>query len=211
MHSDEWGPAPITNLSGYRWFVNFIDDCTRMTWLYLLRNKSDVLKTFQSFHTMVQNQFSTNIRIFRSDNGGEFVNKNFQEYFERHAILHETTCPQTPQQNGIAEWKNRYLLEIARSLLISANVPSHHWPDAVTTAVYLINRMPSRVLQFQTPLQELSSHVSLPSILMLPPRVFGCMAFVHLYTNQRTKLDPCMCYPLYISGICHTSERLPML
>lgn len=70
-------------------------------------------------------------------------------------------------------------------------MPSRFWSDAVATAVYLLNMMPSKVLDFKTPLQVLSTHVSLPAVLMLPPRIFGCVAFVHLHKNQRTKLDPC--------------------
>ncbi|RVW77642.1 Retrovirus-related Pol polyprotein from transposon TNT 1-94 [Vitis vinifera] len=96
-----------------------------------------------------------------------------------------------PQQNGIAERKNRHILETARAILLGAHVPNHFWTDAVTTTVHLINRMPSRVLKFKTSLQALSTVISLPTALMLPPRVFGCVAFVHLHKNQRTKLDPC--------------------
>ena len=91
----------------------------------------------------------------------------------------------------MAERKNRHILETARALLIGMNVPSHHWDDTVVTAVHLLNRMPSKVLQFKTPLQILSTHFSLPSILLIPPRIFGCVAFVHLHKNQWTKLDPC--------------------
>ena len=69
-------------------------------------------------------------------------------------------------------------------------MPSHHWGDAVTTLVYLLNRMSSKVLDFKTPLQVLSTHLSLSTMLMFP-RIFGCVVFVHLHKNQRTKLDPC--------------------
>ena len=103
--SDVWGPSPITTSSGIQWFVTFIDDCTRMTWLYLLKHKSDVFSVFKTFHTMVQTQFSTDIRILRSDNGGEYVNSEFSHYLTNSGILHETTCTQTPQQNGVAERK----------------------------------------------------------------------------------------------------------
>ncbi|RVW38219.1 Retrovirus-related Pol polyprotein from transposon TNT 1-94 [Vitis vinifera] len=98
-------------------------------------------------------QFSARIKILRSDNGGEYVNQQFQTYFNNHGILHETSCSQTPQQNGIAERKNRHILETAHALLINAHVPNRYWSDAVTTAVYLLNRMPTKVLQFQTPLK----------------------------------------------------------
>ncbi|CAL9016053.1 unnamed protein product, partial [Prunus brigantina] len=177
IHSDVWGPSPITAPSGVRWFVTFIDDCTRMTWLYLLKNKNEVFSRFQSFHNQMKTQFNAQIQILRSDNGGEFVNHDFQTYFQQHGIIHETTCPQTSQQNGVAERKNRHLLETAQALLIGAHVPRHHWDDAIVTAVHLINRMPSGVLTFKTPLQVLAQHKPLPSVLVLTPRIFGCLFF----------------------------------
>ena len=91
LHSDVWGLAPIPSNLGHRWFVIFIDDSTRMTWL--LKHKSDVLNTIRSFRTMAQTQFFASVQIMRSDNGGEFVNKKLQEYLNEHSILHETTCP----------------------------------------------------------------------------------------------------------------------
>lgn len=203
IHSDVWGPSPIPTSSGHRWFVIFVDDCTRMTWLYQLKTKDEVFPVFQAFHAMVQTQFSSKIKILRSDNGGEFINKRFQAYFQQHGLLHETSCSQTPQQNGVAERKNRHILETSRALLLGAMVPSYHWGDAVSTAVYLINRMPSKILHFKTPLQILSTHISLPSILMLPPRIFGCVAFVHLHKNQRTKLDPCAARCLFLGYGLH--------
>ena len=136
---------------------------------------------------MVQTQFSTKIQILRSDNGGEYVNQRLHDYFQHHGLIHETSCTQTPQQNGVAERKNRHILETTRALLIGAHVPSRHWADAVATAVYLLNRMPSKVLNFKTPLQTLSTYVHLPTVLLIPPQNFGCVAFVHLHKNQRTK------------------------
>ncbi|BBH08859.1 hypothetical protein Prudu_021187 [Prunus dulcis] len=99
-----------------------------------------------SFHKQMKTQFNAQIQILRSNNGGEFVNHDFQTYFQQHRIIHETTCPQTPQQNGVAEQKNRHLLETVRALLIGAHVPRHHWDDAIITAVHLINCMPSELI-----------------------------------------------------------------
>ena len=169
----------------------FIDDFTRMTWLYLLKHKDDVFSVFQSFHTMIQTQFSAKIQILRSNNGGEYVNKKFQDYFATHGLLHKMSCAQTPQQNGVAKRKNWLILETARALLLGAHVPSRYWDDAITKVVYLLNCMPSKVLQFKTPLQVLFEHVSLPTILLILPQIFGCVTFIHLHKNQRTKLDPC--------------------
>ena len=215
VHSDVWGPSPITTSSGIRWFVTSIDDCTRMTWLYLFKHKSDVLLAFKTFHTMVQTQFSTKIRILHSDNGGEYVNNDFTHYLTNHRILHETTCPHTPQHNWVAERKNCHLLETTRLVLIGADVPFFSWDVALQTATYLINRMSSKVLNFLTPLQGRATFVPLPSVLVLPPRVFGCVAFVHLHKNQWTKLDSCalrcvfMVYGLHQKGYrCyHPSSR----
>lgn len=81
IHSDVWGPSPVTTISGIRWFVTFVDDCTRMTWLYLMKHKDDVFDIFRTFHTMIQTQFSANAQILRSDNGGEYINREFQVYF----------------------------------------------------------------------------------------------------------------------------------
>jgi hypothetical protein len=80
------------------------------------------------------------------------VNHNFVEFFRTKGILHEMSCSQTPQQNGVAERKNRHILETARALLFGAQVPGRYWSDSITTAVYLLNRMPSKALDFKTPL-----------------------------------------------------------
>lgn len=87
------------------------------------------------------------------------------QFLKNKGILHETSCPQTPQQNGVTERKNKHLLEVTRALLIGAYAPKTYWADAVTYTVHLMNRMPSRVLSFRTPLAVLTNHVSLPSTL----------------------------------------------
>src|SRR5688572_17116711 len=105
-------------------------------------------------------------------------------------MIHQTSCPNTPQQNGVAEQKNRTLLEIARALLIESHKPAHFWPEAISTATYLTNRLPSKPLAYKTPLATLGSFVSLPSHHSLPSRIFGCVVFVHLPKQSRNKLEP---------------------
>ncbi|CAL2265137.1 unnamed protein product [Prunus armeniaca] len=97
LHSDVWGPSPIVTSSGLRWFVTFFDYGTRMTWLYVLKNKSDVGAIFRSFAQMVQTQYSSIIKVLRSDNGGEYIEFELSEFLRGQGILHETTCPHTPQ------------------------------------------------------------------------------------------------------------------
>ncbi|CAN6557534.1 unnamed protein product [Malus baccata var. baccata] len=192
VHSDVWGPSHVSTLSGIKWFVTFVDDCTRMTWIYVMKNKSDVGMVFRSFSQMVATQYSSVIKVLRSDNGGEYIGSELSNFLRDQGILHETTCPHTPQQNGVAERKNRHILETARALLIGASVPKRFWLEAVTYAVYVINRMPSRVVDFRTPLQVLTEFVPVVSTNTLSPRVFGCVAYVHIHKIHRSKLDPCV-------------------
>ncbi|CAJ2659174.1 unnamed protein product [Trifolium pratense] len=138
---------------------------------------------------MIETQFNTCIKVIRSDNGGEYFKKELTEFLNSKGILHQTTCPYSPQQNGVAERKNRHILEVTRSLLIDGNVPCHLWGEAVNSAVYLINRTPSSVHNFRRPLDVLSDHHVLPPIVYLPPRIFGCVIYVHLHPHQRSKLD----------------------
>ena len=162
VHSDVWGLSKIASLGGAHWFVTFIDDCTRMTWVTLLKSKSDVSMAFQKFHKMVSLQYNMKIQVVRSDNGSEYVNTELLFFFDMHGIVHQTTCPYTPQQNGVAEWKNRHLLEMVRASLLEACLPLYYWGDALMSAAYLINRLPSRTLEFQTPFQTLMSLLSCP-------------------------------------------------
>ena len=149
VHSDVWGPSRIKTITGARWFVTFIDDHTRTTWVFLMKEKSEVTKIFESFHQMVQTQFQTKVQILRTNNGREYYNTILASYLHKHGMIHQTSCADTPQQNGVAERKNRHLLEVTRSLMMSTNVPNHFWGEAVLSSAYLINRMPSKVLNYK--------------------------------------------------------------
>ena len=102
---------------------------------------------------------------------------------EGYGIIHQTTCSNTPQQNGVVERKNQHLLEVVRASLIAAKTPTSYWEEAITSAAYLINRVPSNSINFQTPLQALTNVVVSLTVPNLPPRVFGCVAFVHLHKH----------------------------
>ncbi|RVW28350.1 Retrovirus-related Pol polyprotein from transposon TNT 1-94 [Vitis vinifera] len=192
VHSDVWGPSRIKNISGTRWFVTFVDDHTRVTWVFLMKEKSEVGHIFQTFNLMVQNQFNSKIQVLKSDNAKEYFTSSLSTYLQNHGIIHISSCVDTPQQNGVAERKNRHLLEVARCLMFSSNVPNYFWGEAILTATYLINRMPSRVLTFQSPRQlflKQFPHTHAASS-DLPLKVFGCTAFVHVYPQNRSKFAP---------------------
>jgi hypothetical protein len=97
VHSDVWGPAPICSYNGFKYFVIFIDDFSKATWMYLLKSKEEVFNYFVEFSNYVENQFNTKIKIFRSDNDTEFTNNNFKDFFLNKEIFHQTTCINTPQ------------------------------------------------------------------------------------------------------------------
>ena len=189
MYGDH--PSRANNITGSRWFVTFIDDHTRVTWVFLMKEKSEVGWIFEIFHTMVQTQFQTNIKVLRTNNGREYYNSMLNFYLQKNGIVHQSSCVDTPQQNGVAERKNRHLLEVTRSLMLATNVPKQFWGEVVLSATYLINRVPSSVLNFNTPHTVLQTTYPTSKILTsIPLKVFGCSAFVHNLDPHRSKLDP---------------------
>ena len=129
-----------------------------MCWVYLLHDKSEVATMFENFYTMISTQYDSKIQFLRTDNGTEYFNETLNNFLLKKGMLYQSSCVNTPQQNGVSDRKNRRLLEIARSLLFASNVPKRFWGDTLLTACFLINRMPSMVLQFRTPLQTLQKY-----------------------------------------------------
>jgi GAG-pre-integrase domain/Integrase core domain len=91
IHSDVWGPSRIISASGFRWFVTFIDYCSRVTWLFLMRSKSEVPDCFRNFHKMLETQYGKRVKILRSDNDTKYTNKSMQEFLKGEGIIHQTT------------------------------------------------------------------------------------------------------------------------
>jgi hypothetical protein len=134
----------------------------------------------------VETQFGVKVKILRTDNVTEYTNREFVTFLFDQGIIHQTTCPDTLSQNGIAEWKNRYLLKVARSLMLLMNVPKRLWSEAIMTVGYLINRISSRVLGIKTPYELLFG----VNEFIVPPRVFECTCFERDYRLKVGKLDP---------------------
>jgi IS30 family transposase len=133
---------------------------------------------------MICTQFDAKVKVLRTDNGTEYMESGFQAYLNSHGIIHRTSCVYTNEQNGVAERKNRHLLEVSRSLLFTMNLPKPYWGDEVLAAAYLINRMPLKTLNFKSPLEVLQGTTS----YTVPPKTFGCVCFVH--RQNVGKLDP---------------------
>ena len=184
IHSDVWGISPILSHAKYKYFVTSIDDYSRFTWIYFLHSKDQVFSMFKTFLAYIANQFHTSIKILRTDSGGEYISAEFQTYLQQQGIISQRSCPYTPQQNGVAERKNRHLLDVTQALLLQASVPSHFWVEALTTAVYLINCLPFQVRGLDSPTFRLYNIQ--PRYDDLHP--FGCVCFVHLPPLERHKL-----------------------
>ena len=192
IHSDVCGPMEVESLGGNKYFVTFIDDASRKTWVYLLQAKSQVFQCFQQFHAMVERETGKQLKCLRTDNGGEYISKEFRDYCSKYGIRHEKTVPGTPQHNGVAERMNRTIVEKVRCMLRMAKLSKPFWGEAVQTAVYLINRLPSVPLGFDIPERVWTGKEVSYSHL----KVFGCKAFMHVPKEQRSKLDdraiPCV-------------------
>ncbi|GJQ93956.1 putative RNA-directed DNA polymerase [Tanacetum coccineum] len=173
VHLDVWGPYKVTSRDGFRYFLTVVDDYTRAVWVFLLKSKNEVFNNIVSFYNLIKNQFEKNIKVFRSDNGTEFINNQVDSFLKINGILHQTTCPYTPQQNGVAERKHRHLLNTARALMFQGGLPLNMWTESILTATYLINRLPTAVLAGKSPYELVYN--SEPSLLHL--RTFGCLCF----------------------------------
>ncbi|PKU76067.1 Retrovirus-related Pol polyprotein from transposon TNT 1-94 [Dendrobium catenatum] len=186
LHSDVWGPAPVKSNSGYLYYVLFIDDCTRFTWLFPMQHKSEVSNIFITFKSYIEKLTSRKIKSIRTDGGGEYVNHAFTRFLQLHGISHQISCPHTPEQNGVSERKHRHLIETTRTLMHTASVPYSYWPDAVLTATYLVNRMPSPNTNGKSPFELF--HHRVPDYEHL--RTFGCACFPLTPASLRNKLQP---------------------
>ena len=125
VHSDVWGPFPIVSPTRFQYFITFVDYYSRTTWLYLMKNCSELFSHFCAFCAKIHTQFYVSVQNLRSDNAKEYLSEQFQSFMLQNDILHQTSCVDTPSQNGVAEKKNIHFLETARALLLQMHVPKH--------------------------------------------------------------------------------------
>lgn len=186
VHSDLCGPMPVSSHNGAKYMLTFTDDFTRKTFVHFLKTKDETFNRFVQFKNLAEKQTGLNLKCLRSDNGGEFCNSKFQDYFSSQGIKHQTTVPETPSQNGVSERQNRIILDKVRSMLIDANLTESYWAEAANYAVYLKNRSPTRAVKGTTPEEKWSGkRVDLSHV-----RIFGCLAYNHIPKSKRNKLQP---------------------
>ncbi|KAD6794434.1 hypothetical protein E3N88_05330 [Mikania micrantha] len=191
VHLDLWGPYKVTSFEGFKYFLTIVDDYSRSVWCYLQKTKDEVFSNITNFYELIKTQFDKNIKVFRSDNGTEFVNKSFTQFCIAKGIFHQTSCVYTPQQNGIVERKHRHLLNVAQSLLFQGGLPLKYWSECILTAVYLINRTPSSVLGGRSPYEVMFGFQAPLTHL----RNFGCLCYSTILNNHNkfsSKADKCV-------------------
>jgi hypothetical protein len=124
IHSDVWGPFPVATKGEFQYYVSFIDDHTRYCWVYLMKHRSEFFEIYAAFRALIKPQHSAVIKCFRCDLGGEYTSNKFFQLLALDRTIHQTSCIDTPEQNGVAERKHRHIVETAHSLLLYAFVPN---------------------------------------------------------------------------------------
>jgi transposase InsO family protein len=184
VHSDICGPIEVPTYSGNIYFITFVDEYSRMLWLYLIKLKSDALEVSKKFKVLAKKQSGMKLKILRIDGGGEYTSRDFETYCTNQGIIHEVTSPYTPQHNGLAERRNRSLLDMTRSMLKETKLPHEFWGEAVNIAAYILNKCPTKKMNDKVPEEIWSGRK--PSISRL--KVFGSICYKHVPDSRRKKV-----------------------
>ena len=207
VHSDTCGPFRTPAISGAKHSILFIDYYTRMTWVYFLKVKShkETLEAFQVFKATAKKTSGHPIRRFRCDGRGEYDNRFFLEFLSAEGISYEPAAPYTQNQNGVSKRKIHTIVERARTMLLEASLPERFWADAIATAVYFLNRSPTKALTGMTRFQAWFRRQ--PNLAHL--RRFGCDDYLHVPNAQRTKLKPKapLCTFLLVGYVPNTTKQ----
>lgn len=195
IHTDIWGPSPIQSTSSFRFYVQFLDDHTRYSWIFPLKNKSEALTTFIQFKQFVEKQFERKIKMLQSDWGGEY--RSFTQLMQNEGIAFRQSCPYTSVQNGRVERRHRKIVDCGLTLLAQASMPLHYWWEAFQTSVHLINRLPSTVLNNQSPYKVLFKEN--PDYKSL--KIFRCACYPNLrvYNSHKFSFHSTKCVYLGLS------------
>ena len=167
---------PTQSTGGNKYFVTFIDDYSRYCKVCFMKYKSEVFSKFKEFESTTTNECGCSIGTLRTDNGGEYLSKEIDSYLQSKGINHELSASYSPAQNGVAERFNQTLMESARTMMAQAELPECYWAEAVATAAYLRNGVPTRSLKSTTPYEKWFERK--PDLSHI--RVFGCMCYAYI-------------------------------
>jgi transposase InsO family protein len=185
IHTNIYGLITPASFGGRKHFITFIDDYLGKCCVYFLKEKSEVFETFKRFKIMIEKNTGTYIKSLRSYRGGDYLSNNFKKFCEEHKIRRFYTTPYTPQQNGVAERKNRTIFDMIRSMLKTKNMPKEFWAEAMQCTVYVQNLCPHQILENKTSQEYWTGYN--PNVTHL--RVFRSVGYAHVPDPRRTKLD----------------------
>jgi transposase InsO family protein len=180
------GPFLHPSINKVRFVLIFVDDFSCFTWIYFLRQKSEVFQHLKDFKALVETQSGKKIKVLRTDNEGEYVNHAIHNFYHEAGIQLQHTVPYTPQQNGVAEWKNKSLKETASCMLHAKSLRQRLWLEALNCATYIQNRSPHRSVKDKTPYKAWSSL----KLEVAHFHIFGSRAWAQIPSEKRKALDP---------------------
>lgn len=183
IHFDIRGPLAVQSLHGHSYFLTVIDDCSRHTWITLMKAKFEARQHVINFVSLIDNQHKLHVKIIRTKNGPEF---SIPEFYASKGIIHQTSCVESPQQNGRVERKHQHLLNVGRAILFQSKLPKKFWSYAILHATFIINKLPTQVLNNLSP--HFILHNAHPDMHSL--KVFGSLAFASTLRMHRTKFEP---------------------
>ncbi|KAI5340787.1 hypothetical protein L3X38_020061 [Prunus dulcis] len=205
IHSDVCGPMQSTTIRGNRYFLTFIDDCTRMRWVYFIQHKYEVFNIFKKFKAIVELQSGYKIKRLRIDRGREYTSTEFLKFCEDVGLERQLTIAYSPKQNGVAERKNRNIVELSKAMVHEKRLPYKFWGEAVNTAIYIQNRCPTSALNDSTPFEAFSGR----NLGIKHLRVFGSICYCHVPCQLRLKLDDSATKCIFVDYIkCEKGYRV---
>ncbi|GJR83657.1 putative ribonuclease H-like domain-containing protein [Tanacetum coccineum] len=170
LHMDLFGPTSVRSLNHKTYCLVITDDFSRFSWVFFLRTKDETSGILKDFIRQIENQLNQKVKTIRCDNGTEFKNRDVIEFCGSKGIKREYSNARTPQQNGVAERKNRTLIEAARTMLADSFLPNTFWAEAVSTACYVLNRVLVTKPHNKTPYELITGKILTISYI----RPFGC-------------------------------------
>jgi hypothetical protein len=185
VHADLCGKISPPTPGGKQYFLLVVDDHSRYMWVELLKNKDEALASFKKIKLQAKLEHGRKLKALRTDRGGEFNSNLFTVFCNETGIKHYTTTPYSPQQNGVVERRNQTVVEMARCLLKSKGMPSRFWGEVVVTAIFILNRAPTKSLQNMTPFEPW--HGKKPRVEHM--KTFGCIVHVKKVGPGITKLS----------------------
>ncbi|GJX25015.1 putative ribonuclease H-like domain-containing protein [Tanacetum coccineum] len=185
LHMDLFGPTNVKSLMKKSYCLVVTDDFSRFSWVFFLATKDETSGILKTFITEIENQLDYKVKVIRSDNGTEFKNSVMNQFCEMKGIKREFSVARTPQQNGVAERRNRTLIEAARTMLVDSKLPTTFWAEAVNTACYVLNRVLVIKPHNKTPYELIRGRT--PLIDFMKP--FGCPVTILNTRDHLGKFD----------------------